>query len=509
MFINNRLIKRFVIAGSLASTVPLVVPPDLYGHSVPSNSFDNSICLKGMGVGCSLIPGSARDSVDEDNLLMEIKPNPKYIVSRRNHKSGVTELKLENGVIVLLYPFKSPDSRISIRGSLLGGLNEYSSAKDRISLMALVNIGGSRVLKGRSPEDIARIQNDRFADIVKEISQYQRSVTFETRSKDFRYALELYWTGLFDFEVDTAKYKTYLDWVEKGRPKAVDQAFQDSMRLYMYGNSPRIVEELSSGTGELESEYFIEVFSKAYWGYGGSVYVIAGDIDTETINRNIEMYLANLPGTVTEIPLIHDSTLRVVKGVVRKDFKIKGQSGTRSTLYFHGDMTPTLNDYENLNIGATLLADQIKNRLGSAADSISVVPVWGVGPVPSFVMQVSFVSRDYASAKRNDDSVVSIIKQFTSASASNSTSDFEQPFKDAQEKYLHMFKDSSSSSTVWWGQRLSLFNWFGWPYNSAKDEQVIVNAKVSDVMQILARTMDLSNYGHFHLSGPVATGGNK
>ncbi|MBO7307372.1 MAG: insulinase family protein [Alistipes sp.] len=269
--------------------------------------------------------------------------------TQTNESLGYTEWTLKNGIKVVVRPSTLKADEVRISAVTKGGKSLLSDADLFTGDMLGMVMGQSGISKFSATELAKQLTGKNAAASIG-IGDYEHAVNAGGSPKDIETILQLIYLNFTDPRFD----QTDLDNIKKMYVPYFTNMEQDPSYIVgknyietIYGNHPRRQMTNAKMFDQLTLESLAGVHKQLFSYANDFRFVIAGNVDLETLKPLVEKYIGSLPTAKKSQYSAQDDGVRVVKGEVTNDFTATMQQPKVSVyLTFSGD-----------------LADNAKNRL--------------------------------------------------------------------------------------------------------------------------------------------------
>ena len=272
--------------------------------------------------------------------LMDGPPGGGSIVSETlNSAIGVTELKLSNGVRVLLKPTDFKNDQVLMGATRFGGQSLFGDA-DIYNARYASAIVGSMGLKDLAPLDLQKIVAGKTVNVGASLGELSEGFGGSSSSADIESMLQLVYLYMHDVRKDADLFRSYIGKQQDlaknsmAQPEAV---FYDAIQHTMFGDNPRVdgvprPDDFSKVSLDRSLDIFRQRFSSAR----DMTFIFTGSFELDKIKPLIAGYLGALP--VAEVPHAYrDVGMRPVRGVVKKDVYMGSEPKSTISITFTGD----------------------------------------------------------------------------------------------------------------------------------------------------------------------------
>lgn len=266
------------------------------------------------------------DTLQQKPLLAQLPKSGKIVKETKNKKFDYTELKLSNGVTVVLKKTDFRKEQVSVSATGPGGKSLYGE-KDYVNLAVFDNIIGCSSLGGFTGMELPKILAGKTANAHLSIGDKYMGVGGSATKKDVETMLQLIYLYFTDIRKDQNAYNNLIDsWriSLKNRNLSHQTIFSDSLTATLYGHSPRLKPFLEDNLKDIDYDRILEIAKERTANASKWTFTFIGDYDETTIRPLICRYLGALP---TKGKIQHGHLLSSFqKGTIDNFFKRKMQT---------------------------------------------------------------------------------------------------------------------------------------------------------------------------------------
>lgn len=272
--------------------------------------------------------------------LMEQLPKPGNIVKETVNKAlGTTELRLSNGVRVVLKPTDFKNEQVLMTGYREGGQSLYDVRDMFNARYASAIVGHMGVLKF-APLELQKILAGKAVSAYASLAPLNEGFGGSAASADVETMLQLLHLEFTQPRRDDALFQSFIG---KQRDLArttlsnPDVAFADASIATLLGDHPRLprlarVEDFD----QVQLDRVMDIYKERFASAKGFTFFLVGSFDPAKIKPLIATYLASLP--VPDLPVkFRDLGVRPVKGVVKKEVFKGTEPRSQVVLTFTGE----------------------------------------------------------------------------------------------------------------------------------------------------------------------------
>jgi zinc protease len=261
--------------------------------------------------------------------LIDKPPVPSAIISeKKNDELKLTELKLANGVRVILKPTDFKNDEITFNSFSNGG----TSLADNSIFIPATTASSLIQQSGVGKFDLTQIHKmlaGKMVSVSPFVSEISEGLSGSSSVKDMETMFQLIYLNFTSPHIDSTSfvsYKTKMKNYLANRSAAPDAAFQDTVQVtlgdYNYRRMPWTLGTLNKMDIDKSLTFYKERFADA----SGFTFIFVGSFDIATIKPLIETYLGGLPSlnrgeTLKDLKIFPPSGIiskKVIKGVEPK-----------------------------------------------------------------------------------------------------------------------------------------------------------------------------------------------
>ncbi|MBQ6613199.1 MAG: insulinase family protein [Alistipes sp.] len=411
--------------------------------------------------------------------------------SEVNESLGYTEWTLKNGIKVIVRPSTLKADEVQINAVSKGGKSLLSDAELFTGDMLGMVMGQSGISKFSATE-LAKQLTGKNARVSVSVGEYEHAVNAGGSPKDIETILQLiylnYTAPRFDqTDLDNMKkmYVPYFTNMEQDPNYIASKNYVETL----YGNNPRRQMTKAADFETLTLESLANVHKQLYSYANDFRFVIAGNVDLETLKPLVEKYIGSLPTAKKSVYSVVDDGVRIVKGEVTNDFTAKMQQPKVSVLLtFSGDLADNAKNRMVLNLLSRALDSRylisIREEKGGTY-GVQVQDGISKYPVEHYQMLIAFDTNEQLA----DELVEICLKEIrTIAENGPIAEDIEKSREFLRKNYNNVLESNS-------GWMSAITRWYEEGYNYKEDYLNLVNGVTyDDVKAMAAKILEDGNY---------------
>ncbi|NOX67072.1 MAG: insulinase family protein [Chlorobi bacterium] len=259
------------------------------------------------------------DEVSDEPLLAAI-PEPVAIVDERQiGEIETTEIKLKNGITVLLKPTDFKNDEIQFKGFSLGGTSlvadeNYVSANVATSLINESGLG-----KFTSVE-LQKKLTGKIVRVNPFIGSFTEGISGSASTKDVETMFQLIYLYFTSPRIDSTSFQSYLTKMKgylENRSASPEAAYYDTVNVTMTQYHHRTRPWSTELLDEIDMMQAEKIYKERFADASDFRFVFVGNFKVEDIKPLIQIYLGNLP-VLNRIESWKDVGIYPPKGVISK-----------------------------------------------------------------------------------------------------------------------------------------------------------------------------------------------
>jgi zinc protease len=338
--------------------------------------------------------------------LIDTPPAPSKIVSEiRNNELNITELKLANGVKVILKHTDFKNDEINFNsfgpgGSSLADSSHFVSASMASSLVQNSGIGKFDLIQ------LHKLLAGKLVNVSPFIGDINEGLIGSSSVKDMETMFQLIYLCFTAPHIDSTSFTSFKTKIQNylvNRGASPEAAFQDTIQVtlgnYNYRRLPWTIKTLDDMDINKSLNFYKDRFADA----SGFTFVFVGNFDTVKIRPLIETYLGGLP-SLNRGETWKDLKILPPKGIVEKKV-IKGvEPKSLVNITFSGDYD--WNIQNNYNFHSMIEVLKIKLREILREDKSGTYGVSVKGAAIKCPEQIYNITISFGCAPENVDDLV-------------------------------------------------------------------------------------------------------
>ena len=408
---------------------------------------------------------------------------------------GSTEWILKNGVKVIVLPTEHKKDQILFTLYKAGGQNLISD-EDMASFDGTIYStfdAMQGVSKFKSTE-VTKMLSGKNLQVGAFIDGLYNGVSGSSSVKDLETAFQLLYLTYTDPRFDQEEWDNAIAQLKAVLPNALGTPqfkLQKDLNDFLYGGNPRrqfiSMETLEKANLQTVESNYRKLFASA----AGSVMVITGDVDVETLKPLVEKYIGSLPkGKKTKG--IKDLAPRIIKGENIKTIKTDMETPKSTVVEVYSDYRPYTVKDDVLARAVSYVLDQIyvdtmrEDEGGTYGASSSASA--GLEPEPMYIMQVAFECKPEMA-----DKLRAMARDEFRKLAENGPTD--EQFSRTLENFKKNVPENRISNSYWMNN-LVRFAKFGFDYDKEYEEAVASLTK-EGIKEAARRLYESGNFLEF------------
>ena len=384
--------------------------------------------------------------VDEvvDQPLLAALPNPGDITARKTIDDlGVTEITLENGVVIAMKPTDFKEDEVRFVASSPGG---NSLASDE----AYFNASNASMLVNRSGigsftrDALQKALADKVVSVSPYISTFSEGFRGSASPEDLETMFQLLHLYVTQSRVDSSALTTFQNQMEAylpNRNSTPQGVFQDSLIAVLYNNHPRQAIPTLDMIRSLDIEKAHAFYQDRFADLSDFVFTFAGNFDIEEVSTLAQTYIGSLPATFRDESW-RDTGIRLPAGELEVDVQKGIADQSQVLLIFHGPMTYNRESRHQIRSMVDVLniklRESLREELGGVY-SVNASPATIELPEPQYQITVNFT----CDPNRVDELIDAVFEQIEVLQTEGATADEMDKIKEQQRRTRETQKETN------------------------------------------------------------------
>ena len=266
------------------------------------------------------------DNVKNEPLMAEAPAPGKITAETANTTLGYKELKLSNGITVVLKQTDFKDDEVLLQAWAKGGKSLYGE-KDYANLKIFDEAIGMSGLAAFSSNELKKALAGKKCNADASLTLTRQYVNANSTPKDLETMFQmmyLYFTSVGKDEKQFQNLTNILETQLKNKHLQPQAVFADSLVLTINSHNPRFANLQVDDLKDISYDRILEIHKERFQNASQFTFVIVGSFDEAVIRPLIEHYIASLPGKG------QPDTFRDVRtpamGEVKNNFTVKTES---------------------------------------------------------------------------------------------------------------------------------------------------------------------------------------
>ena len=237
------------------------------------------------------------DNVKDEPLITTLPQKGTILSETKNDTFGYTELKLSNGVMVVLKQTDLKKDQVLLSGEGFGGSSLYGD-EDLPNVKMFNDVIEASGLGNFSHTELEKALAGKIASASLSMSAYRQSVNGSSTPKDVETMLQLVYLYFTQINKDQKSYDNLMQTTEislKNRLLQPEAVFSDSLNATIGSHSPRVKSLEVADLKQVDYDRILQMAKERTADASGYTFTIVGNYDEATIRPLIEQYIASLP----------------------------------------------------------------------------------------------------------------------------------------------------------------------------------------------------------------------
>ncbi|MGI6242638.1 MAG: M16 family metallopeptidase [Prevotella sp.] len=312
------------------------------------------------------------DHVKTEPLITELPKPGKIKKEIHNDKFGYTELKLSNGITVLLEKTLFKKDQVVLVGEGGSGASLYGP-EDYTNTNVFNGVIGISGLGKYTSSELSKALAGKMAKASLSMDERNMMVSANATPNNVETMLQLVHLKFTDIRKDEKAFNGFMNRIElslKNRSLTAETALSDSITATLYGHNPRLKPMKLYNLKEISYDRILAMAKERTANANGWVFMIMGNFDEQTIRPLICKYLGSLPSKGKNPKSKRVSIVR--KGDAHNTFTRSMQTPKAiSYMFWRNEKMPyTLENSIKIDIAGQILSmvyiDKIREEAGAA-----------------------------------------------------------------------------------------------------------------------------------------------
>lgn len=372
-----------------------IVAPTSAKSSLPTEEQVNGWFEKYGGEQLSTIPIAEQYKKEPERSLIDSEPKPGKIVSANKSKElGTTEMKLSNGIRIILKPTSFKNDEINFSAFSMGGSSLYSDHDFRSAEFAAGLIANAGVANFSS-EQLRQKLNGKQVSVIPFISERTEGISGYSNVKDLETALQLTYLYFTNPRKDTASFNAVISRslaTLQSQVNSPEKVFSDSLNALLSNNNPRRKSLDVKQIQDIAIDKVYEIYGQRFANASDFTFVFVGNIDPEKLKPLIERYIASLPSN-GKMEKARDLGINIPEGNIKKTVYSGIANKSSVQLIFSGPNVCSAESNLELRAIRFILGLRMNQRLREQESGVYSPQVsLNVGRIdnPRFVLSIQF-----------------------------------------------------------------------------------------------------------------------
>ena len=434
---------------------------------------------------------------DDENTKPFIaqKPLPGKITGEKTDAAtGVTELKLSNGVTVAYKKTEFKNDEIQLRAFSWGGSSQYVD-KDDICASEATGIISNSGLGTYTHSNLTKYMKGKIASVRPYISETSEGMYGSSSISDLETMMQMVYLYFTAPRKDTAGFKSYMDQQRvflENRSLDPENAYEDTIQYVMGSYHPRRRPWTSALLREINLTCAYDIFKDRFGDASDFTFMFVGNIPDDAFRKYCTDYLGSLPTKGTK-EKYEDVGVRAPKGKIKKVVK-KGMAAKSSvTMVFTGDAT--YSSKESMDLKVLLKLMNIKLRESLREDNGGTYGVSCYGSIDRVPKQEFEVTIKFGCAPENIDRLTKAANKVIDDVLNNGCD--EKNLTKVKETFRRE-REVSLKENNWWMNVISQHYSMNDPYPTQKEfDEYFTNLKSDDFVNAAKKYFAKDNFAYF------------
>lgn len=301
------------------------------GTQAESASFPNEQTVLTWMAEANKLQHTFADVTDNKSLLEKLPVPGKVVSEKMIAPLGIVEMKMANGLKVVLKPTAFKNDQISFYGVSQGGTSVYAD-KDFQSAANAAGIISGAGLASHSPMELRNILNGKQVQVTPFINERNQGVAGGSSVKDFETALQLTYLYFTEPRKDSVLFRSAMEHsksVFAREDRSPEKIFADTVNAVLNQGSTRRSGLNLEKIKQINLDRAYDIYNERFADPSGFTFIFDGSFDVNAIRPLLERYLGSLPAKGQK-ESARDLNIEIPKGKLEKT--VFAGTGNKSTV---------------------------------------------------------------------------------------------------------------------------------------------------------------------------------
>ncbi len=447
----------------------------------------------------SFVDNAAKTDIkpyEEKAVAASLIPTPptagRILLEKENKEAGYTELKLGNGVRVILKPTDFKNDQVVLTGFRFGGQFLYGN-EDRYNAEFAAAAVSQMGVGQFSPTDLRKVLAGKTVNVSPRIGTISEGVNGQSSATDVEALLQMTYLYFTQPRKDDELFKSFVSKQQAlyqntlSDPQAV---FRDSVLKITYNNHPRAPQIPRAETfAKINIQRAMDIYQERFGNARGFTFILVGKIDMHTIRPLLTTYLASIPSS-SQISTFKDIGLRPAKGVIKKEVHKGKEPKSFISMQFTGEAP--YSDEEQLKLQAVIEVLNIK-FIETLREELSGIYGGGMSgslsknPYPNYAIAVSLP----CGPENVDKLTKAALEEIRKVKAKGP---LEADLNKVKETWKKQYEENSKDNNYWLRQLQQSFELDSNPASIQTYKERVDALTVKDLKDTANKYFDMKNF---------------
>ena len=432
-----------------------------------------------------------QDNVRDEPLVADI-PVKARIVTRNEHPDlGITELKLSNGVHVILKPTDFKNDQVLFDGYSFGG-NSLVSDQDYMSALAAPSIIEESGAGNFTNIELEKKLSGKIVSVSPYISTLTQGIRGSGSPEDLETLFQLIYLYFTAPRKDESAFESFITRMKgyiENRSAKPETAFMDTLQVTLAQHHPRSKPLSLERLNEIELGTAFDFYKQRFKDAGDFTFFFVGSFEPDSIKPFIQSYLGALPSTDRKESW-KDPGIRPPKGVIERCVYKGIEPKSMVRVVFTGEFDNSRESRYALNSLESAmrikLREVMREDLGGTY-SVQVNTSAEKYPVPEFALHIMFG----CAPDRVEEMTSTLFARIDSVQTYGLTEEYVHKVRENQHREFEI----NLEKNIFWLHQLKYRHMYDMPYAMIVDYPELIQTLSAEMLgQAAERFMDQQNY---------------
>ncbi len=432
-----------------------------------------------------------KDEQQNISLIDENLGKAEIIDERKFENLGITELRLANGVKVVLKPTDFKKDEILFRAFSDGG-SSLVNDEDYVPVATAVSIVTQSGIGNMNFTELQKFLKGKIINVSPFISELSEGLSGSASPKDLETMFQFIYLNFVSPRLDSSSflaYKARLETFLLNKDKDPLSVLQDTITAVASNYHPRRMPWNLETLNKLDPQKSFEIYKDRFSDASDFTFIFVGSFDVDSIKPLIQTYLGNLP-SINRKESWRDLNIYPPKGVVKREVRKGLEDKSLVNISFSGDFSWSPWEVHKFSAMIEVLKIKLREIIReemSGTYGVNVYQLTQKYPSEKYIVSISFGCKP----SRVDELIQSVMMQIDSLKASPLDDSYINKVKEIQRREW----ETNLKENNFWLNRLWTFYVYDYNLDSFYDyAERIERLDANNIQECFNKYFNNENY---------------